>query len=232
MLSTLKKTVLKDVEFLNLAPTLDGIEDEVRVDRAERLQAGDDAHAQTTARTIGHNLTRLRLASGLDVATLAARLGEPPAQIERIEAGGEVSGLRLLWRIAAALSVPFGVLLDGTILSEASDGAFLVQRAGEGRLIGSAGGLRSRILTPDGVAGAPEVYELGLDPGATEPADAHGAATCEHIIVTAGELVILAGDKEVVLQAGDAVFFRADVAHRYVNRSSTPVRALLVMVYA
>lgn len=229
---TLKKTVLKDVQFLNLPPSLDGIEDEVRVGRAERLHASDDAQAVTTARTIGRNLSRLRVAAGLDIPTLASRLGESPAQIERIEAGAETIGLRSLWQIAAALSVPFGVLLDGTILSEASDGAFLVQRADEGRLIDSASGMRSRILTPEGVAGAPEVYELALDPGASEPADAHGAATCEHIIVTTGELVIRAGDREVVLRTGDAVFFRADVTHRYVNRSTTPVRALLVMVYA
>lgn len=226
------KTVLKDVEFLNLPERLDDIDDEVRVERADRRRPADDAQATVTARTIGRNLARLRTNSGLDVASLAARLGETPAHIEAIERGEALGNLRELWRIAAALSVPFGVLLDGTILSEASDGAFLVQRAGEGRLIESPGGLRSRILTPDGVAGAREVYELTLEPGAKEVADAHGAATCEHIVVTAGQLVVHAGGKDVTLDVGDAIFFRADVDHHYLNRGTVDAKALLVMEYA
>ena len=149
-----------------------------------------------------------------------------------MEQGEAFPGLRALWQIASALSVPFGALLDGTILSEASDGDYRVQRAGEGKVFGSPGGLQSRVLSPAGVANAPEVYELILRAGGAEAAEGHGPATCEHVIVTAGRLVIQAGSRETLLTAGDAVFFRADVPHRYVNPGGTEARALLVMVYA
>ena len=99
-------------------------------------------------------------------------------------------------------------------------------------MIGSATGLRSRVLTVEGIAGAPEVYEIELRGGAAEAADGHGPATCEHIVVMAGTLVVQVGDEEARLEPGDSLFFRADRPHRYLNPETTDARALLVMVYA
>jgi len=226
-----KKTVLKDVRFLNLPDVGDDVEPlrpeapDVAVDtqlEARRVAAG----------AIGRNIARLRLAAGLDLAALAERSGIGADQLALVESGRGFPGLRLVWRLASALSVPFGALLDDAMVSEASDGEFRVQRASEGHTLGSPGGLLSRVLSPEGVLGAPEVYELTLRAGGAEAAEGHGRATCEHIVVTAGNLVVQAGDREVTLGPGDSLFFRADLAHRYVNPGGTEVRALLVMVYA
>ena len=226
----MRKTVLKNVEFLNVDAAADEIE-AVRLDGQGTAQPAATRRADA-AEVIARNLARLRLAAGLDVATLAERSDLKPEQIALIESGGGLPGLRALWRIAKALSVPFGVLVDGTIMSEASDGDFRVQRAGEGHVIASPGGMQSRVLSPPGVADVPEVYELALRPGGAETADGHAPATCEHIVVIEGRLLLQAGDHQVELAAGDSLFFRADIPHRYVNPGGGDMRALLVMMYA
>ncbi len=228
----MKKTIIKDVEFLNLKATPDDVDEEIDVERAGRPADTDSAEVQDASEAIGRNLARLRLAAGLDVAMLAERTGIRTEQLELIESGQGLPGLRGLLRLAAALSVPFGALLDDTMRSEASDAEFRVQRASEGRVVASIGGLQSRVLWPRGIAGAPEVYELALRGGGAETAERHGPATCEHIIVTAGVMVVQVGEKQVELGVGDSLFFRADVPHRYLNPAAAEARALLLMVYA
>ena len=137
----------------------------------------------------------------------------------------------MLWRLASGLRVPFGALLDHTLLSEAADPAFRVQRADRGRVISTPGGLRSRALSTGGPATAPEIYDLTLDAGAKEMADAHAPETAEYIVVIAGHLHLQVGEKTADLGPGDSIAFRADAPHVYENQAQSPVRALLIMTY-
>jgi mannose-6-phosphate isomerase-like protein (cupin superfamily) len=45
----------------------------------------------------------------------------------------------------------------------------------------------------------------------------HRAGVEEHIVVEKGRLRAILGDEEFVLEDGDAVYFEADVAHRFDN---------------
>lgn len=230
--TTIRKTVLKDVRFLGV-PDMAADVEELRPERgAAPADPESEARRAAAAREIGRTLARLRTSAGLDVAALAERAGVPADRLALVETGEALPGLRMLWSLAGALSVPFGSLLDGALHSEASDGEFRVRRATEGHMIGSATGLRSRVLTAEGIAGAPEVYEIEIRGGAAEAAEAHGRATCEHIVVMAGTLIVQVGEKEARLEAGDSLFFRADRPHRYLNPETTDARALLLMVYA
>jgi quercetin dioxygenase-like cupin family protein len=110
---------------------------------------------------------------------------------------------------------------------------FSVARAGHGRLIASSdNGFRSRALSPLGQPEAPEVYAISLAPGCVEDAGAHAAGTYEHLVVTSGRLVVSTGSDATTLETGDALFFRADVPHRYENPGDVETRAHLVMTYA
>jgi transcriptional regulator with XRE-family HTH domain len=62
---------------------------------------------------VAGNLARLRLNSGIDVATLAEWSGLPPDLLHALEAGRTVPTLRTLWALAKAFASPFGVLLSG-----------------------------------------------------------------------------------------------------------------------
>ena len=50
--------------------------------------------------------------------------------------------------------------------------------------------------------------------------------------VIRGTLLVAAGDEHARLETGDALFFRADVPHRYENPGTTDAVVHLVMTYA
>ena len=167
------------------------------------------------------------------LGALARRSGIRSDLIEALESGHAVPSLRAVWHLATGLEVPFGRLLAHTMLTAAGDPDFRVQRASRGRVIASATNqFRSRVLFLEGDPRAPEVYDLTLQPGCVETAEAHAGDTFEQIVVTSGVLLIRKEGAEVRLEAGDSLFFRADVAHGYENPGDEPARALLLMSYA
>ena len=228
----MKKSVITDVQFLNAEPIAAAIADEMRAERAETLSGPDSAAGRELARSIGENVARCRAQRGFDAETLAQRSELPLEHVRLVEAGDGLPGLRMIWRLASALGVPFGALLEHTVLSENADPDFRVQRADRGRVVSTPGGLRSRSLPSATANRPPEVYDLTLASGAFETAEAHATDTYEHIVVTAGHLVVQAGERVAELGPGDSIVFRADVPHRYENRAGEAARALLIMLYA
>lgn len=228
----MKKTVITDVQFLNLKSIGDAVDEEMRAEREETLSGPDSAAGRDLARAIGQNVARHRAERGFDLATLAQRSGIPEGDLRLVEAGDGLPGLRMIWQLASGLRVPFGALLAHTMLSEAADPDFRVQRSDRGRVVSTPEGLRSRALSSAGPThGAPEVYDLTLAAGAVETAEPHAGETYEHIVVTAGQMRITVGDKIADLAAGDSIYFKADAPHRYENPASTDARALLIMIY-
>jgi transcriptional regulator with XRE-family HTH domain len=179
---------------------------------------------------VGDVVARLRRRRSLDLDTLADRAGVPVDVLALLEAGQFVPDVRFLWALATALDVPFGAVLA----SPGADAAtFRVQRAGRGRVFGSATtGFRARAAFPVGDPYAPEVYELTLAPGCFEAAPPHARNTCEHLTVVRGVLVVQTDDRQARLGPGDALFFRADRPHSYRNATSIETVAYLVMTYA
>jgi transcriptional regulator with XRE-family HTH domain len=216
---------------MNQSGTIDdALEDEIRAERSDSQAGPDSPEGRELAATIGTNLRTHRTERKLSTALVAERTGLAVADIEHIERGEALPSLRLVWALATAVEVPFGALLA---LPGAERGGFLVQRAGKGRVIvGDDGRFRSRPLSPAGHARAPEVYELTLAPGCVEEALPHAAGTFEHMAVIRGTLVVSAAANSTRLEAGDTLFFSADVPHRYENPGTTDTVVHLVMTYA
>ncbi|MEW6271668.1 MAG: cupin domain-containing protein [Thermodesulfobacteriota bacterium] len=211
----------------------DAVLDEVRAERKDSLSGPDSPEGREMGRAVGANVATLRRQRSIPLDTMAQRSGIRADLLEALEAGRAVPSLRAVWHLATALEVPFGQLLANTMFSGVGDPDFRVQRRDRGRVIASADNrFRSRVLFLEGDPRAPEVYELTLDPGCFEEAHAHARDTFEHLTVIRGELVVRSGDAEAHLKAGDTLFFRADVAHSYLNPGTEPTLAHLVMSYA
>lgn len=192
--------------------------------------AGNDPNDRELIAAVAANLLRLRRNSGLDLATLAETTGLAVDQLAAIEAGRTASSLRVLWALADAFEVPFGVLISGAPCTAAS---FHVLRAVASRVVTSAGGgFRSRALSAAGDPREPEVYEVTLRPGWREDAAPHAADTFEHIVVVRGALLVRADASEATLTTGDVVFFRADRPHFYQNPGAIDTVFHLTMSYA
>lgn len=180
-------------------------------------------------RRVGENLERLRRQRGLSLERLAAASGVSRAMLGQIEAGESAPTIALLWKIARGLDVRFADLLGDETL-----GDVWVQPARDSKTLRSGdGGFESRALFPFDKQRQAEFYELRLQAGHEERADAHAEGTYENLIVHVGAVRLTVGDaKSFDLHAGDAAYFRADVPHVYANVGPHDALMFLVMTYA
>jgi len=208
----------------------DALEEVVRDERTDTLQGPDGPDGRALAAAVGSNIERYRRKHNLTCEQLAERTEITVPLLERLEHGDLIPSLRAVWTFATALEVPFGALVA---YPGRPDVTFSVRRAGHGRIVASSdNGFRSRALSPLGHPEAPEVYAISLAPGCVEEAHAHAPGTYEHLVVTSGTLVVSTGSDATTLEPGDALFFRADVPHRYENPGNVETTAHLVMSYA
>lgn len=177
---------------------------------------------------VGANLRRARVGRGLSLERLARQSGVSRAMLSQIELGHSAPTINLLWKIAVALDLPFSAL----VTSKERTG-LAVLRAAEAKVLTSHDGtFTSRALFPFDGPRRVEMYELRLAPHATERADAHAPGTIENLVVHQGQLVLEVEEERAALAAGDAIQFRADVPHAYVNPADTEAVMVLVMSYS
>ena len=185
--------------------------------------------SRDVAPVLGANLRRLRMRRGLSLERFASESQVSRAMLSQIELGRSAPTINVVWKITTALGVPFSALIsDGEQSSRVT-----VLRAAESKVLSNRdGGFTSRALFPFGSPRQVEFYELRLAPGAAEEAQPHAAGTTEYLAVSDGTLELEVSGEKVVLGAGDAVVFEADVPHAYRNREARETRMFLVMTYA
>ena len=177
---------------------------------------------------LGANLRRLRLKRGLSLERLGKLSGVSRAMLSQVELAYSAPTINVIWRIAHALEVPFSALLavqDGrpTQVLPGSQAKVLTSHDGS---------FSSRALFPLNAPRRTEFYELRLQPHGLEQAAAHADGTTENLVVVSGSVSITVGEAEPAqLEAGDAIFFQADVPHSYQNASAEPALLYLVMHY-
>ena len=174
------------------------------------------------------NLRRLRVRRGLSLERLAKKSNVSRAMLSQIELGYSAPTINVMWRIASALSVPFGALLEtGTMKTTR-----VLPAARAKRLTSHDGAMVSRALFPFDSLRRTELYQLELQPHAIERAEGHAPGTTENLVVSRGAVTISVGGEVAHLGEGDAIFFVADVDHIYENRGDAPAVLYLVMAYA
>lgn len=175
--------------------------------------------------TVAAKLVELRSQRQLSLESLSKRSGVSRAMLWQIEQERSAPTLKVLSRVAQALQVPLTAFLTAESRPEAQ-----VLRESDAKLLRSADGLHvSRALFPYAGSHALEFYQIRMDPGAHEQASAHAAGTFEHLVVHQGEVEISFADKHFALGSGDAMYFRADLAHAYRNTGNTSALLYLVM---
>jgi transcriptional regulator with XRE-family HTH domain len=186
--------------------------------------------AETTDLTpiLGANLRRLRIRRGLSLERLARASGVSRAMLGQIELGQSTPTINVVWKIARSLGVPFSALISHSVRPRTA-----LLPGDRAKVLTSADGtFISRALFPYDEARKVEFYELRLRPHGREVAEAHPAGTTENLIVSTGSLSLLVDSERFSLEAGDAVFFEADVPHEYNNTGERDVVMYLVMTYS
>jgi transcriptional regulator with XRE-family HTH domain len=182
---------------------------------------GDDVGAAELGRRVAESLRRLRKERQLSLDQLALSSGVSRAALSQIESARTNPTLSVLWKVAVGLGVPFQALL-GT-----NDEQSRLLRAGDAVPLRSADGrMESRLLSPSGAADRVEIYELRFQAKGVLRSEPHGAGASETVILLTGALRVTVGDDVHDLGPGDTLFFQANVAHTYENRSSHESRCI------
>ena len=176
---------------------------------------------------VGANLRRVRRSRGLSLARLSEASSVSRAMLSQVELGKSTPTINVLWRIARALGISFSALL-----SDSREARSVVLRAGSSKVLTSHdGGFISRALFPTDGPRKVEFYELRLAPRSSERAEAHPFGTKENLVVARGSIIVVVGGDRHALDAGDAIFFAADVPNEYCNDERDDAVVYLVVTY-
>ena len=176
---------------------------------------------------IAQNLKRIREEKKLSFDKLAELTGVSKSMLGQIERGESSPTVATVWKISNGLKVSFTALLS----SPQSD-TIVVRKAEIGPLIEENGKYRLYPFFPIEEGRRFEVYAVEIDGGGLLISEAHPEGTQEFITVFAGQLAVTVNGQEYLVAEGDAIRFRADRAHSYLNPGEGLAKVSLVIQYS
>lgn len=180
---------------------------------------------ETLTAAIANNVRAQRAHRGMTLDELALRSGVSRGMLIQIEQGRTNPSINTLNRIADALGVSVGRLV------EVSDTP-VVRVVHESDVVtmwrGDRGG-SARLLVGSDAPAILELWDWRLGPGEHHDSDGHAAGTRELLAVLSGELTLSLYGKSHVVRKDEAVLFHADRPHRYGNEGEEEVRFVMVV---
>ncbi|WP_067825861.1 helix-turn-helix domain-containing protein [Nocardia inohanensis] len=197
---------------------------------ADREVAAGTPSGVDLERVIGRQVRALRLASGLSVGDMAARVGISKAMLSKIENAQTSCSLSTLARLAAGLDVPVTSLFRGAD----TKGEAVFTRAGHGSAIVGRG---SRVGHHYELLGALRGQHKRLEPvlvtltEASETFPLFQHAGTELLYMLEGVMVYGHGDSEYTLRPGDSLLLDGEGPHGPHELVRLPIRFLAVTAY-
>ncbi|MEW9549798.1 helix-turn-helix domain-containing protein [Nonomuraea sp. NPDC050783] len=167
---------------------------------------------------LGRHIQELRHDRAMTLQQLADAADVSVSMLSSVERGHKAPTIVVLARIAEGLGVPVSELV-----AEPEDRRVVVRRAAEQEHIDEPGGWRRTVLTPVVPGVNFEWIRTTLPPGCDAgPFPAYAAGSHEYVAVESGTLRLTLGERVLDLDAGDSVYFAADVEHSYANPGRVP----------
>ena len=187
--------------------------------------------------TPGKRIAELCKTYSISMEVLAERSGLPMELIRRIEEEDHIPDLAPLVKIARALGVRLGTLLDdheklGPVITR-SGAAGNTSRFKTGLPDGETAGDEDHIgLTFKALASEKggrhmEPFIVDIDPKAEQKKSTHEGE--EFIYIISGSLALEYGSQSEILNAGDSVYYDSIVPHRVISADGKPVSILAVI---
>ena len=170
--------------------------------------------AAVSAGRLGGRVRELRRGRGLTLEELAELSGVSRAMISKLERGEKNPTLVVAAKLAEGLCVTLS-RLAGT---EERREIFVVPRERRMVIRDPETGFERQLLSPNFVGRGVEFIRHEIPEGSTSgefPPYRRGVE--EHIVVERGSLRAILGGEEYLLREGDALYFEADVRHRFDN---------------
>ena len=159
---------------------------------------------------IAMNLKRLRAERSLSLGKLAELSGVSKVMLSQIEKGESSPTINTLWKIATGLQVSYTKLIDEQI-----EAPLIIRK--EASALVEHDGYRVYHYSTVNPARDFEFFNGELDAQSSFTSEGHGVNTHEYILVTKGEMTLLYGGEEYILQEGDFIHFDCSQPHTYRN---------------
>jgi len=170
--------------------------------------------AAVSSGRLGERVRELRRGRGLTLAGLAELSGVSRAMISKLERGEKNPTLVVAAKLAEGLDVSLSRLAG----MEERREVVVVPRERRMVMRDSETGFERQLLSPNFVGMGVEVISNTIPEGSTSGEfPPHRRGVEEHIVVEKGTLKATLGGEEYVLKDGDALYFEADVPHRFDN---------------
>ncbi len=165
---------------------------------------------------LGKRIQELRRDQQLTLEALADRSGVSRAMLSKIERGEKNPTVAVALKIAKALAVSLFELLG-----EVEERRSLVIIPASKRMIvkDSDTGFERQLLSPTFERGGVE-FMRHLIPQSSSSGDLPASRQKgleKYMVVEKGKLRVVIGNDEYLLEEGDAMYYKADVTHRYEN---------------
>jgi len=187
-----------------------------------------DVVEEVSSGRLGKRIRALRGERGLTLDALAGRSGVSRAMISKLERGEKNPTLVVAAKVAEGL----GMSLSQVVGTEGRGEVVVVPR--ERRMVkrDSETGFERQLLSPSfggrGIEFTRNVVPEGSSSGEYPP---HRRGVDEYLVVEKGILRACLGDEEQLLEEGDALFFEAEVPHRFDNAGEGECSYYLIIGY-
>jgi transcriptional regulator with XRE-family HTH domain len=169
---------------------------------------------EVTSGRLGERIRALRRERGLTLEVLAGRSGVSRAMISKLERGEKNPTLVVAAKVAEGL----GVSLSQLVGVEERREVVVVPRERRMVVRDPETGFERQLLSPSfggrGIEFIKNVVPGGSSSGEFPP---HRRGVEEYVVVERGRLRAILGGEEYLLEEGDALYFEADVPHRFDN---------------
>lgn len=188
---------------------------------------GLSAVEAVSSEKLGSRVKNLRRRRGLTLEELAGGSGVSRAMLSKVERGEKNPTLVVAAKVAEGLGVGLSELLGAEERRE----VVVVPRSGRALMRDPETGFERQLLSPPfagrGVEFVRNVVPEGASSGRFPP---HRRGVEEYIVVEKGRLRAVLGVEEHTLEEGDALYFEADVPHRFDNAGEGECSYYLVIV--
>jgi transcriptional regulator with XRE-family HTH domain len=175
---------------------------------------------------LGKRVRELRRGRGLTLDGLAELSGVSRAMISKLERGEKNPTLV----VAAKLAEGLGVTLSRLAGIEDRREVVVVPKERCMLMRDPETGFERQLLSPNFVGLCVEFLRDRIPEGSTSGEfPPHRRGVEEHIVVERGSLRAIVGGEEYLLEEGDAVYFEADVPHRFDNAGAGECTYYLVI---
>jgi transcriptional regulator with XRE-family HTH domain len=170
--------------------------------------------AAVSSGRLGGRVRELRRGRGLTLEELAELSGVSRAMISKLERGEKNPTLVVVAKLAGGLGVTLSRLAGTEERREVS----VVPRERRMVMRDPETGFERQLLSPNFVGRGVEFIRNEIPEGSTSGEfPPHRRGVEEHIVVERGSLRAILGGEEYLLREGDALYFEADVRHRFDN---------------